>query len=281
MMASIGHKIACLNDAARRQPEYAGIVPLFIELFRYLETAGAGTGIAFRVSRASRKEKLRGGFPLLAPEELFVDREECCLFLRGVLEVLKRAGHEGHESLERLDAAIESGQIDLQEVFRAILQRKRAVIDAAAEAARIPAPLVEYVLEIPLKTSLEQFADGIGPEECEGWQEGFCPVCGSRAGMAELAGEEGRRWLSCSCCSFRWPFKRMLCPYCGNEDGEKLSYFSAGEGSTRVDLCKACNRYIKTRDSRKGNADVPLDVEDLLTIHLDLLAAREGFERGK
>jgi FdhE protein len=48
-----------------------------------------------------------------------------------------------------------------------------------------------------------------------------------------------------------------------------------------VDSCKACSRYIKTRDSRKGNADVPLDVEDLLTMHLDLLATREGLERGK
>lgn len=55
----------------------------------------------------------------------------------------------------------------------------------------------------------------------------------------------------------------------------------AGNGVTRVDTCKACSRYIKTRDSRKGAADIPLDLEDLLTMHLDLLAAREGFERGK
>jgi len=53
------------------------------------------------------------------------------------------------------------------------------------------------------------------------------------------------------------------------------------EGATRVDTCQACSRYIKTRDSRKGGVDVPLEVEDLLTIHLDLLASREGFERGK
>jgi FdhE protein len=43
----------------------------------------------------------------------------------------------------------------------------------------------------------------------------------------------------------------------------------------------ACSRYIKTRDSRKGGVDVQLEVENLLTIHLDMLATREGFERGK
>jgi FdhE protein len=145
----------------------------------------------------------------------------------------------------------------------------------------VPAPLVEYVFEIPLKTALELFSAEIAPGDCAGWQEGYCPVCGSRAGMAELAGEEGRRSLSCSACTFRWQFKRLQCPFCGNEEMDKLGYFVAGEGPTRVDSCKACSRYIKTRDSRQGNADVPLDVEDLLTMHLDLLAAREGLERGK
>lgn len=87
--------------------------------------------------------------------------------------------------------------------------------------------------------------------------------------------------LSCSACSFSWQFKRLACAYCGSDDPEKLSYFTAGDGATRVDTCKACSRYIKTRDSRKGNSDVPLEIEDLLTIHLDLLASREGFERGK
>jgi FdhE protein len=99
--------------------------------------------------------------------------------------------------------------------------------------------------------------------------------------MAELSGEDGKRQLSCSACYFKWPFKRMKCPSCGSEDTDSFSYFTAGEGPTRVDTCKACSRYIKTRDSRKGNADIPLEVEDLLTIHLDLLATQEGFERGK
>jgi len=99
--------------------------------------------------------------------------------------------------------------------------------------------------------------------------------------MAELTGEEGHRRLCCSSCFYTWPFKRIKCPSCGCEDAEKLSYFTAGEGPTRVDTCTACSRYIKTRDTRKGGQDVPLEVEDLLTIHLDLLASREGFERGK
>jgi FdhE protein len=280
-MSTISHKIACLSAAAEKSPEYAGIVPLFIELFRYLEKEGRETGITFRVSRDNLPEKLQGGFPLLSPEDLVVDAAVCGGFLRGGLDVLKRMGNAGDEGLDAIAAAVESGQLDLPAVFRSILERDRAVIDGVSAAISVPAALVEYVCEIPLKAALEQFASDIQPEECEGWQEGFCPVCGSRAGMAELVGEEGRRSLCCSACAFRWPYKRLQCPFCGNDDLEKLAYFVAGDGPTRVDSCKLCSRYIKTRDSRKGNADVPLDVEDLLTMHLDLLAAREGLERGK
>jgi FdhE protein len=280
-MSTIRYKIACLSAAAEKSPEYAGIVPLFSELLRYLEQEGKESGISFRVSRNNLPEKMQGGFPLLSPEDLSVDDAVCSKFLRGALDVLKRMGNAGDEELDLVATAVESGEMDLQAIFRSILERNRSVINDASEAIGVPAPLVEYVCEIPLKAALEQLAAGIAPEECAGWQEGYCPVCGSRAGMAELSGEEGRRQLCCSACTFRWPFKRLQCPFCGNEDVEKLAYFVAGDGATRVDSCKACSRYIKTRDSRKGNADVPLDVEDLLTMHLDLLAAREGLERGK
>ena len=280
-MSIISHKIACLAAAAEKSPEYAGIVPLFIELFRYIEREGHATGITFRVPHDKLPEKVQGGFPLLSPDDLTVDAAVCGRFLHGALDVLKQTGKAGDEALDAITAALESGQLELPALFRSILERNRAVIDDVSSMIGVPAPLMEYVCEIPLKAALEQFAAGIQPEECDAWQEGYCPVCGSRAGMAELSGEEGKRHLCCSACSFRWSFKRLQCPFCGNEDSEKLAYFVAGDGPTRVDSCKVCSRYIKTRDSRKGNADVPLDVEDLLTMHLDLLAAREGLERGK
>jgi FdhE protein len=273
-MSTINHKIACLSDAAKTSPEYAGIVPLFVELFRYLEKDGRETGITFRVSLANLPERVQGGFPLLSAEDLIVDVPVCRGFLKGAIDVLKRMGSAGDEGLDAISAALDSGAIDLPAVFRSILERNRAVMNEASEGLDVPAPLLEYICEMPLKASLEQIACGVTVEEFEGWQESYCPVCGSRAGIAELSGEEGRRSLCCSACTFRWPFKRIQCPFCGNEDGEKLSYFTAGEGATRVDTCKACSRYIKTRDARKGNSDVPLDVEDLLTMHLDLLAAK-------
>jgi FdhE protein len=280
-MTTASHKIACLEEAVRKSPEYAGIVPLFIELFQYVDLAGSETGITLKIAEERQKGNCENGFPLLATDGLSVDTTECTVFLKGVLYILSRAGSDGGQELEKLGSALDRGILPLKDIFRSIMERNRAVLDAAATAIEVPSPLLEYVFEIPFKTALESFSSGIAAERCEDWQEGYCPVCGARAGMAELSGEEGKRFLSCSACSFRWAFKRLQCPFCSNVDVDTLSYFMAGDGPTRVDTCTACSRYIKTRDSRKGNGEVPLDVEDLLTMHLDLLASREGFERGK
>jgi FdhE protein len=280
-MPSSEQKIAALKQAAQTSPEYAEIVPLFIGIYDYVGGKELQTGISLEISSADSKERTEKGLPLANSSDLRLDRKQSVAFLLGIIDVLSDKGQENAEYLRNIGSALRSGSVDPGSLFRAILERDRAPINDLSNELTVPAPLVEYIFEIPLKTALEAFSAGYTAEQFAAWQESFCPVCGSRAGMAELSGEEGRRMLSCSACSFSWQFKRLTCAYCGCDDPEQLSYFTAGDGATRVDTCKACSRYIKTRDSRKGDSDVPLEVEDLLTIHLDLLAAREGFERGK
>jgi len=280
-MASFGDKISSLQQSAESSSEYAEILPFFIELFRYLEKRGGESGITFRIPENGVAVRVANGFPLISSDSVQVDRAVCNEFLGGALELLRRIGRDGSEDLERIEGALRNDTLDPALIFSGILERKRAIIDEAANSINVPAPLLEYVFEIPLKAALELYSVTVADDAFPEWHESFCPVCGSRAGMAELAGEEGKRYLSCSACTFRWSFKRLQCPFCGNEEVDKLSYFHTGDEATRVDTCKACSRYIKTRDSRKGFTERPLDLEDLLTIHLDLLAVREGFERGK
>lgn len=280
-MLSTEQKITALRQATQSSPEYADIVPLFVEIYGYLNGRENQTGITFEPGCSDPGETVEKNSPLVKVSNLDVDREQTIVFLTGIIEVLSGKGKENNGYLQQVIAALQSGTIDPLSLYGAIMERRRAPIDDVSAELAVPATLVEYIFEIPLKTALENFSNGYGTEIFAGWQESFCPVCGSRPGMAELSGEEGRRSLSCSACSFSWPFKRLTCAYCSCDDPEKLSYFTAGDGATRVDTCKACSRYIKTRDSRKGDSDVPLEVEDLLTIHLDLLASREGFERGK
>lgn len=280
-MPNTATKIKALQQAAETSPEYAAITPLFVALYSYLQGREGRTGINIDLSASKGADRTAKGFPLISPSELSIDHEKLIYFLIGVISILEEQGNEGDEALDRIARSLASGELDPLPLLLAILERRRAPLDEAAVALNVPTPLLEYIFEIPLKTALEQCAAGIAPDAFPDWQESICPVCGSRPAMAELVGEEGRRHLSCSACSYSWIFKRLKCPYCDCEEMEKLSYFTAGDGTTRVDTCRECSRYIKTRDSRKGGLEVPLEVENLLTIHLDLLAAQEGFEGGK
>jgi len=281
-MTRTAAKKAFLDDVCRETPEYADLLILFRELYVTVAGREGETGISFsRTSHLTAEERMRFGFPFLAPEAMTVDPARATRFLDSVIEVMTTVGRDGKGELSLLRQALYGGGLDLPRLFRGCLAREREAILEASAVCRVSPPLLEFVLETALRTALEEFAESVEPALVEGWKEGFCPVCGSRPGMAELAGEDGRRFLSCSACSFTWPFTRIKCPYCGSEEAEKLSYFEAGDGPVRVDVCRSCSRYIKTRDSRKGHAGVPLDAEDLATMHLDLLATREGFERGK
>lgn len=280
-MGRTAEKIAHLEKTSIERPEYREVLLPFREIFAYVEGREAATGIRFALPEGNGAERVRGGLPLLSPESLAVDPGPAAEFLSGLLDVLRRVGREGGESLDRIGRAVADGELDLAALYAACLARKRDAVEAAAKALEIPGPLLVFVLEIPLKTALEGVTGGLDPSRFEGWKEGYCPVCGSRAGMDELSGEEGRRHLSCSACYFRWPYPRIRCPYCGNDDPDTVSYFTAGEGPVRVGVCRKCSRYIKTRDARLGDASVPMEAEDLATLHLDLLAGREGFERGK
>ncbi len=274
-------KRECLEKTVLERPEYGEILGVFREIYRFVEGKEGQTGLSFLLPETMRRERIAGGFPVLSTDGLRVDRAVAANFLSGLIGVMKRVGREGKELLDRFDRALGDGTLDLGLLYAACIDRERAPLDEAAAAAEIPSSLLEFLLEIPVRTSLERFASALDPKEFSDWKEGHCPVCGGRPGMDELVGEEGNRYLSCSTCFFRWPYQRLKCPYCGNEDPDLLTYFEAGEEPTRVGVCRKCARYIKTRDSRKGRAEIPLEVEDLATLHLDLLAGKEGFERGK
>ena len=110
-----------------------------------------------------------------------------------------------------------------------------------------------------------------------------CPFCGYYAEVASLnPGENGKRYLHCSLCEHRWPYKRIACSVCGTEDPNSLQYFSIeGEDAYRIDACDKCGAYIKTvRIDRFEDSDrLDLTVENIITPHLDSAALQKGYRR--
>jgi len=72
----------------------------------------------------------------------------------------------------------------------------------------------------------------------------------------------------------------MMCPFCENRNHKDLQYFSVeGNEVHRIDICNKCKQFIKTIDTRKLDYEPDLNLEDITTLHLDILASQKGFKR--
>lgn len=109
------------------------------------------------------------------------------------------------------------------------------------------------------------------------WSRASCPVCGGFPDLAALEAESGERYLLCSRCDHEWRYRRLGCPFCGNDDASMLGYFPAGPGGYRVSVCEGCRRYLKTVDRREMWEGKPLALERILTVGLDVAAAGRGY----
>lgn len=110
------------------------------------------------------------------------------------------------------------------------------------------------------------------------WERSICPICGRKPAMAMLSKENGLRILQCSLCRSWWSYPRLKCVVCGNDNHETLEYFYAREDEAhRVNVCNKCKKYIKTTDARELDRDINLEVEDLATFYLDIVAKERGY----
>jgi hypothetical protein len=110
-----------------------------------------------------------------------------------------------------------------------------------------------------------------------------CPRCGGAPQLAILnaagstALDGNNRQLQCATCLTIWPFRRVVCPSCGEEDERKLGYYRSAElEHVRVDACESCGRYLKTIDLGRLGLAVPL-VDEVAAAALDVWACEHGY----
>jgi FdhE protein len=110
-----------------------------------------------------------------------------------------------------------------------------------------------------------------------------CPFCAGPPQLSILQGggelEGGGRTLLCATCLTAWPFRRVRCASCGEEDEQLLAYFhSPAFEHLRVDACDTCRRYLKTVDLTRLGVAVPL-VDEVAGAPLDVWAREQGYEK--
>lgn len=220
--------------------------------------------------------KLTGGLPLLDFSTGGFDFTPARDYFLRLLEIAeKKVPGETKEFVRR----IKEGEIDFGEVIRNSFDFESAE-EFAPDLDEDTFDLIELFLEESLRPALESFAEKYGGIiSSSEWSEGYCPICGKEPKIGEIKGDEEQRFLFCNQCGFEWNYNRIKCPFCGNEEQQTLAYFTVeGEERYRVDVCNVCKRYVKIVDFRGSEGKANLDVEDIATLHLDMLASEEGYE---
>ena len=266
-----------IDRVMQKRPIYREALSVYRELVVLLEEAGPEIEYASGDKKV-REIKAKEGFPLFSREDLPFDLKVTSSLFTRMLEHLSSKKREDREALKR---ALERAQTDgqwIERVLRAFLARDEATIDAMAQEVSLDSTVLKFVTTMALKPSLNTLRGLVSRAiQRDSWEYGYCPLCGSRPDMASLD-EQGKRMLHCELCGFEWNYPRIKCPFCENSDSEQLGYFSSQEEKGfRVDFCKKCNAYIKTIDLRVAEAPAPLELENLITLHLDMLAHEQGF----
>lgn len=173
----------------------------------------------------------------------------------------------------------EAELLEIQQFFDCLLRQEEAEIHTFAQKARLNEAL--------MRTLGWQIMESLIPAEVKepslwqeaGWRRNYCPVCGRRPVLAQLRKEQDgkARFLSCDGCHTIWPYARIGCVYCGNEDLKKMHILEPeGEPSMRIDVCDVCHSYLKTYIEEGAEA---VYLNDWATLHLDFLGEEKNLQK--
>lgn len=272
-------RIAAIKEA---HPNYQRILEFFEKLL--LEQLKIRAQVDCRVpeiSEDSARIRAKEGFPMLSKGDFSFDPHLAARLFRSICRIAKRENEKLKAEVGKIERALRRKEIDLEMCLPKALEGDHEYLSQIAADVGIDRGVMSFLLHTTIKPFVEVTASHLKDKVDEDmWDKGYCPICGSQPLMGELRGEEGKRIWTCSFCGTQWRGKRVMCPFCENTDHGSLRYFyTEKERAYRIDICDKCKRYIKTVDSRQLAEEIFLPVEDIATLHLDILAADKGFKR--
>jgi Uncharacterized protein involved in formate dehydrogenase formation len=170
-------------------------------------------------------QKMEGGLPLIDFTGKEYDLTRPKEYFNSLISIAEK---RMPEVAQNIISIIKSPEFDWEKMIRASFDGK--VEETAAQGllagreAEENIDLIDLFTEESLRPELESIAEKYG--EIVGksnWSEGYCPICGKEPKIGEIREEEeGKRYLFCHQCGFKWYFHRIKCPFCGNEEQHSL-----------------------------------------------------------
>jgi len=293
--AVLDRRLAALRTA---HPELESAISLQELLIRTaLAAARPPQAPSFPLPRERALHTVRQGVPLLHDQPLDLDVHFAADLFSRLVNALQQQQQQQPDqqlgpALEAIVEAATTARLDPQQLFAeafvqhaehvAELARQAGLDDDGAEvlgtlAHQAVMPILRAYAE-HLRPLLERLDDGT--LEGAAWQRGYCPICGGWPLLGELRGVELAEFLRCSGCGSGWRWRRLVCPYCGNDDYQSLrSLQIEGEQRFRVSVCERCTGYLKVGNAFDPPPAALLALDDLASLHLDVAAIERGYQR--
>jgi len=273
MVTQAAELLSVLKQEREERPDLAKTLDLHIALIA--ARAEVAPGVSPEWFERARARLVRGE-PALSLDDLEVDWERVARHAETVCQIAGSHEREHSEALAQIASRLTRAAEDA-DAIQALTAR--CLTDRSAD--RNPDHgLLAFVLNQALHPFLQSYAAAAAPLLKEiRWDHRLCPVCGCPPDFAALEDEVGERRLLCSLCDAEWQYRRVGCPFCGNEDSRSLGYFPTDKGPYRLYVCERCKGYLKTVDFRETWLRRPLPVERILTVGLDVSAAGLGYGR--
>lgn len=258
-----------LRALAERQPELSAAAALQIELVGALRRIQLRVATASVLSLEEMALRLSSGQPLITFDRLPIDWTEARLLFRQVTDILRR-----HDALE-VPAAAKIHEMarspDLPEMARRWFE---------SGTCGTGFDMFDEVMAWALRPFLVRTAEVLQQRgSFGGWKRGVCPVCGGEPDFACIT-PTGARLLICCRCQANWPTEPFACPFCGENDRQRITSFATPDGTYRVTACQSCRRYLKTLDGRRAGRTVMPAVDAVATLPLDAVVMQRGFSNG-
>jgi FdhE protein len=267
--------------AAQSLPAYAHILPFFETLFTLQESGVGVTSPDPAPVPLDWQTAVDGSLrPLLDRTRIPYDEPAAISLLLAICREAGTATPQLAEGAAVLLSDLENKNGAVQRGLHLFMGADHQGVNALGAELNMDPTILRFFLHHGTWPSVARQVDWIlnrAPMDRKQWDLGSCPVCGCLPDLAFLA-ESGERLLVCGYCRHQWPFKRIHCPYCGNQDSHSvIFFFSDAEPAYRIYTCKVCKMYIKTVDTRRLSRPFYPPLEGIVTTHLDLKTQGLGF----
>ncbi|MDI6764269.1 MAG: formate dehydrogenase accessory protein FdhE [Thermodesulfobacteriota bacterium] len=268
-----------IQQLKKKRPGYKEILNFYQKIREEQEEVKPSLKIKSIPLKKEWKDLLaKEGFSLLEKKDFPLDINASLTLFRLLCEIGKKANPRMAEQVEKIEEGIDNKKMDLNKALTGGFEEGK--IEKIAKEFGLDKTVLLFLIQESIRPSIEAGTKKLLNElNAEAWLKGYCPICGSLPSLSLLKDAEGKRFLLCSFCGYQWRVDRFFCAFCGNKEQDSLHYFCGeGEETHRIDTCDKCHQYIKTIDARNIEIIDPV-LEDLATLHLDLLATQKGYRR--